>query len=310
MVSWIHSQYVQSLASRGAELASGLEFILRDFFGQSQLSVVVGECVAKEDLTPPEGMPPAGRMLLYQGTLTPPAEATFTLGWLFGDELMLTAVEAAPSEEDASTKFDVLIEGLAELLESDQYELTSSESLDSSDLWNDFLLKAPTDRVVWLSFHVALTNDTTLTFWSAWPLRVVERLAGPVEPDQPDESELDQGHASDAEIAAMLASAVRDRKPAAVALPEGARRLLRTRVPVIVTLAMKEIPAKGLMDIGPGTIIEFERGCDQPLILSVNNLPIGFGEAVKIGDHFGLKVSAILSPEERAARVGGKWKFG
>src|SRR5690606_1231750 len=88
------------------------------------------------------------------------------------------------------------------------------------------------------------------------------------------------------------------------------RRLLRTQVPVIVTLAMKEVPASSLFDIGPGTIIEFERGCDQPLILSVNNLPIGMGEAVKIGDHFGLKVTGILPPEERAARVGGQWKFG
>ena len=79
---------------------------------------------------------------------------------------------------------------------------------------------------------------------------------------------------------------------------------------MIVTLASKELAASRLLDLAPGTIIEFERGCAEPLVLSANNLPIGCGEAVKIGDHFGLKVTAIIPPEDRVARLGGKWRFG
>jgi flagellar motor switch protein FliN/FliY len=70
-------------------------------------------------------------------------------------------------------------------------------------------------------------------------------------------------------------------------------------VPIIVTLASKSEKAAKLLQLGPGSIIEFDQNCADPLLLSVNNLPVGTGEAVKVGEHFGLKVLQILPAEDR-----------
>jgi flagellar motor switch protein FliN/FliY len=74
-------------------------------------------------------------------------------------------------------------------------------------------------------------------------------------------------------------------------------------------LAQQQFPTSKLLDMGPGRVIEFDRQYDQPLVVSVNNLPIAVGEAVKIGDHFGLKISRIVSVEQRIEELGGKWRF-
>jgi flagellar motor switch/type III secretory pathway protein FliN len=100
-----------------------------------------------------------------------------------------------------------------------------------------------------------------------------------------------------------------EESPATPPSTAGVRRALRVKVPVIVTLAMQNIETNKLLSIGPGAIIEFERAYNEPLQLSVNNVPIAMGEAVKVGDHFGLKITAILTPEERKKYFGGKWMY-
>jgi flagellar motor switch/type III secretory pathway protein FliN len=87
-------------------------------------------------------------------------------------------------------------------------------------------------------------------------------------------------------------------------LPNYAKSLLKIKVPVMVTLARKKQPLGRIVEIGPGTIIQFSKGCDQPLDLEVNGEHIGQGEAVKVGDKFGLRVSAMKLPGERFKKVG------
>jgi flagellar motor switch/type III secretory pathway protein FliN len=89
-------------------------------------------------------------------------------------------------------------------------------------------------------------------------------------------------------------------------LPNYAKSLLKIRVPVMVTLARKKQPLGKIVEIGPGTIIQFSKGCDQPLDLEVNGEHIGQGEAVKVGDKFGLRVSAMKLPDERFKKVGDR----
>lgn len=307
MADPIDSGYLVALKSRGEELSPGLEFILGEFLGQDAASVTVGECVATQDLDSPEGLPAAGALLLYRGKLTPPRKDEFGFGWFFSGELTAIARSAVGSDEEFASKLDELAEGMADLLATDKYTLESNESRTSSELWNDYLLQVTVENIGWLPFVIEMPDGGKFELWSAWPECMLDRMFGPAEPAKsPQPLPEPEPEVEEPSEVVPLEKA----KSSPITVPEGARRLLRTSVPIIVTLAMKEIPASGLMDIGPGTIIEFERGCDQPLILSVNNLPIGLGEAVKIGDHFGLKVTAILSPQERAARVGGKWKFG
>ena len=92
-------------------------------------------------------------------------------------------------------------------------------------------------------------------------------------------------------------------------LPEAAERdelsrLLDISVPLAVTLAHREMTVEEVLEIAVGTIIEFERLFDAELMLSVADEPIGYGQAVKIGENFGLRVTHIMSPEDRVAAMG------
>jgi flagellar motor switch protein FliN/FliY len=70
-------------------------------------------------------------------------------------------------------------------------------------------------------------------------------------------------------------------------------RILRLQVPVIVKLAERKLSLNEVMRLGVGAIIEFSKSSEEPLELLINNQPIGLGDAVKVGENFGLKISQI-----------------
>ncbi|MCA9259037.1 MAG: FliM/FliN family flagellar motor switch protein [Planctomycetales bacterium] len=91
-------------------------------------------------------------------------------------------------------------------------------------------------------------------------------------------------------------------------LPGFSRSLLRVEVPVCVELAQKKESIKEIVELAPGTILKFEKSCDELLRLFVGGEAIAEGEAVKIGDKFGFRVSAMLMPRERFMPLGNHSK--
>ena len=71
------------------------------------------------------------------------------------------------------------------------------------------------------------------------------------------------------------------------------QRILRLEVPVIVKLAQRKLSMSEVLRLGVGAIIEFAKSSDEPLDLLINNKPIGVGEAVKVGENFGLRITQI-----------------
>ncbi len=86
-------------------------------------------------------------------------------------------------------------------------------------------------------------------------------------------------------------------------LPAYSRSLLRIQVPVVVTLAMTRQPVSRVIDLAPGTILHFSKACDEPLEVSVGGCEVAVGEAVKVGDKFGLRVTSMVMPEEKFEAV-------
>jgi flagellar motor switch protein FliN/FliY len=70
-------------------------------------------------------------------------------------------------------------------------------------------------------------------------------------------------------------------------------RIMRLYVPVIVKLAQRKLTMAEVLRLGVGAIIEFEKSSEEPLDLLINNKPIGTGEAVKVGENFGLRITQI-----------------
>jgi flagellar motor switch/type III secretory pathway protein FliN len=82
-------------------------------------------------------------------------------------------------------------------------------------------------------------------------------------------------------------------------LPSYTRSLLKIRVPVMVTLAEAKQPVANVLAIGPGSIIHFNKPCEDTLALEIAGQKIALGEAVKVGDKFGLWITSMILPAER-----------
>ena len=89
-------------------------------------------------------------------------------------------------------------------------------------------------------------------------------------------------------------------------LPAYVRSLLRIGVPISVQLASVKRPVSRILNIGPGSIIQFERNCEQPLTLSVGNRVVAEGDAVKVGDKFGIRITSMVLPGEKFSPLRGK----
>ena len=95
------------------------------------------------------------------------------------------------------------------------------------------------------------------------------------------------------------------RQPATVSsLPQYSRSLLRIQLPVVVTLANKQQALRRITQLGPGSIIHFDKSCEEMLQLDVGGQKVATGEAVKVGDKFGLRINAMVLPEERFVPLG------
>lgn len=83
------------------------------------------------------------------------------------------------------------------------------------------------------------------------------------------------------------------------------RRILGLSVPVAVELAEREMPIETLLDLKVGSIIEFDVLFDSELTFVVANQAIGVGQAVKVGEHFGIRIKEIGTVQDRIAALRG-----
>jgi len=86
-------------------------------------------------------------------------------------------------------------------------------------------------------------------------------------------------------------------------LPPYSQSLLRIPVSARVILAQKRQALGRIVEFGPGEIIQFDKTCDEMLELHVGGRSIAVGEAVKVGDKFGLRVTSMVLPGERFEKV-------
>jgi flagellar motor switch protein FliN/FliY len=82
------------------------------------------------------------------------------------------------------------------------------------------------------------------------------------------------------------------------------QRILRLEVPVIVQLAERSMALSAILNFSSGSIIEFDQPADSELDLMINNKCIGQGQAVKVGENFGLRVTHIGSLKDRIQAMG------
>lgn len=86
--------------------------------------------------------------------------------------------------------------------------------------------------------------------------------------------------------------------------PRNMRSVLNLTVPVTVSLAERHMAVSAILAIRVGTIVEFDVPVDTDLTLEVAGRSIGKGHAVKIGEHFGLRILKIDPVQARIGAMG------
>ncbi|MBI1825036.1 MAG: FliM/FliN family flagellar motor switch protein [Planctomycetes bacterium] len=83
-------------------------------------------------------------------------------------------------------------------------------------------------------------------------------------------------------------------------------RILGLTVPCSVILARRQMSIQSILAVTVGTIVEFNVPFDADLTLYVANHPIARGQAIKVGENFGLRIDKIDSIEHRIDALGGR----
>ena len=58
-----------------------------------------------------------------------------------------------------------------------------------------------------------------------------------------------------------------------------------------------------LLGLGKGSVVELQRMADEPLDILVNGTLVAHGEAVVVGERFGIRLTDVISPGERLGKL-------
>lgn len=140
-------------------------------------------------------------------------------------------------------------------------------------------------------------GDKSVPTWLVWPAaRADDALAEPAVAPAPSEAPAKEVASTGPAKRVLKYEELED---GIQQLPSYSRSLLKIKVPVMVTLAESKQSIETVMEIGPGSIIHFNKGCEDTLTLEVAGQRVAAGEAVKVGDKFGLWITSMILPDER-----------
>lgn len=82
-------------------------------------------------------------------------------------------------------------------------------------------------------------------------------------------------------------------------MDENLARLLDIPLKVTVVLGKTRIEIEKIMDLGAGSIVELDQVHGEPVSILVNGRLFAKGEVVVVEENFGVRISHIITPEER-----------
>jgi flagellar motor switch protein FliN/FliY len=143
-------------------------------------------------------------------------------------------------------------------------------------------------------------GDHTGALSLVWPLSDPVAIFSAAAPATPTPATTTAG----AQVVAPVAASPAKPRPANFTqLPHYSRSLLKVHIPVSVHLATKRETVKEIVELVPGAIIKFEKGCDELLQMVIGGQLVAEGEAVKIGDKFGFRITSMLPPREHFVKA-------
>lgn len=119
-----------------------------------------------------------------------------------------------------------------------------------------------------------------------------------------NEKGVEQGLEDVAKAASEVAEAAADAaSAAAVPVKKNPGRtlefILDVALQVTVEVGRSRMTINDLLQLGQGSVVELEKLAGEPLDIFINGKPVARGEAVIVNEKFGVRLTDIISPEDR-----------
>ena len=75
--------------------------------------------------------------------------------------------------------------------------------------------------------------------------------------------------------------------------------LMDVNLPVAIELGRTKMRISDILALGPGSVVELNKLAGEPVDVLVNSKAVARGEVVVIDENFGVRVTQLLTPEER-----------
>lgn len=79
--------------------------------------------------------------------------------------------------------------------------------------------------------------------------------------------------------------------------------ILDVTLQVTVEVGRSRMTIQDLLQLGQGSVIELTKLAGEALDVYINNRQVARGEAVIVNEKFGIRITDIISPEDRAGMV-------
>jgi flagellar motor switch protein FliN/FliY len=83
----------------------------------------------------------------------------------------------------------------------------------------------------------------------------------------------------------------------------GMELLMDVRLQMTAELGRTEMEISEILNLGPGSVVALDKLAGEPVDLLVNGVCIGSGEVVVVDEHFGVRVTNLISPQERVRKL-------
>jgi flagellar motor switch protein FliN/FliY len=215
----------------------------------------------------------------------------------------LNSLEDPTMTSTAATAIDVsrpilqaILQGLVSGLNNHLSEKTSSFDVT---IENVPFLPADLDddsKMVRISVPMFCGPSLVEAIWFFEPVSLVAML-GPVEEEGHAPAELRIASRPEPQLVtdSIITSRIGDDPSLAL--------LMDIPLEVSVELGRVKMLVRDIVELGAGSIVEIEKAAGEPVDILVNRRLVARGEVVVIEDNFGVRITEILNPRERIAKL-------
>ncbi len=79
--------------------------------------------------------------------------------------------------------------------------------------------------------------------------------------------------------------------------------LLDVSLPVVIEIGRANMTVEEILQLSTGSVIQLERAVGEPVDIYVSDRKLAQGEVVVVGEHFGVRVTRVLSNQHPQAEA-------